>query len=336
MQQIKQDEQTYKQLLQQFLESSNQFYLDEAKRMSSSFVSRNIFPEEMVRIHMKAIDALYGDTFDNYKKSLQFLFESLIAYRQTYEEYEKIKTEQIDLKSEIQVAANMQKMLLATSIPNIASLDIGAISVPFRQMNGDYFHFVEGENGVLGVAIADVIGKGVPAALSMSMIKYSMDSFYDETMSPSAILRNLNRVVERNIASNMFITMFYGQYFTNSNIFRFSSAGHEPGFIYRKKENSYKEIIAKGLILGMLKHTHYKQYELEINQGDMIILLTDGVTECRRGENFIEREEVVEVIDQFKHLPAQEQVEKVFEYFNRSEGFQLKDDFTLIIIKRNV
>src|SRR5699024_5110135 len=166
----------------------------------------NIYPEEIVRIHMRAIEMLFGEGFNDYKRSLKFLLESLIAYRKAHEEYEELRLEQWELKSEIQVAANMQKTLLRTKIPNIEGIDIGAISVPYHQMNGDYFHFITGEDGTLGVAIADVIGKGVPAALSMSMIKYAMDSFYDELMSPSAILRNLNSVVERNVASNMFIT----------------------------------------------------------------------------------------------------------------------------------
>src|SRR5699024_336094 len=290
MHKIKSDGQAYKKILQQCLESDNKCYLEEAKQMSISFVSRNIYPEEIVRIHMEVIDALYGDVFNDYRRSLEFLLEALIAYRVAHEEYEKLKLEQIELRYEIQVAANMQKTLLATEIPDIEGLDIGAISVPYHQMNGDYHHFIKADNGALGVAIADVIGKGVPAALSMSMIKYAMDSFYEEAMSPSAILRNLNRVVERNVASSMFITMFYGQFFPKTNIFRFSSAGHEPGFLYRAKDKSFVEIKAKGLVLGVLKHTHYSQYEVKIEKDDMIVLLTDGVTECRRGERFIKRE----------------------------------------------
>lgn len=336
MNKIEADGQVYKELLQQYLESNNTDYLNEAKEMSISFVSRNIFPEEIVRIHMKAIDSLYGDFFNDYKRSLQFLLESLIAYRIAHDEFEQIKLEQIQLKSEIQVAANMQKTLLATEIPDIDGLDIGAISVPFHQMNGDYLHFVQGEDGALGVAIADVIGKGVPAALSMSMIKYAMDSFYEESMSPSAILRSLNRVVERNVATNMFITMFYGQYFSSQNIFRFSSAGHEPGFLYRAKDEEFIELSAKGLVLGVLKHTHYNQYEIKIEKDDMIVLLTDGVTECKSGDRFITTEEVIEIMELYAHLSAQEHVEKVYQHFSEMSEFELKDDFTLIIIKREV
>lgn len=336
MQKIKADGQAYKKLLKQYLDSNNKNYLEEAKQMSVSFVSRNIYPEEIVRIHMQAIDGLFENVHKDYRRSLEFLLEALIAYRVAQEEYEKMKLEQYELRSEIQVAANMQKTLLATEVPEIEGLDIGAISVPFHQMNGDYYHFIKADNGALGVAIADVIGKGVPAALSMSMIKYAMDSFYEEAMSPSGILRNLNRVVERNVATNMFITMFYGQFFPSTNIFRFASAGHEPGFIYRSKNETFSEIKTEGIVLGVLKHTVYKQYEIEINKGDMIVLLTDGVTECQRGERFVKREEVIEVIEKYAHLPAQKHVEQVYMHFNQLDDFELKDDFTLIIIKKVV
>src|SRR5690625_6262335 len=99
----------------------------------------------------------------------------------------------------MEVAANMKKTLLATPVPDVKDLDIGAISVPFKQLNGDYYHFVKGEDGSLGVAIEDVIGKGVSAALSMSMIKYALVSFNDELMNSRAMLRHLNSVVDRNV-----------------------------------------------------------------------------------------------------------------------------------------
>lgn len=336
MTQIGQEGQLYTRLLQLYLESNNNYYLDEAKRMSTSFASRNIYPEEIIRLHMKAIDSLYGDVFNEYKRSLQFLLDALIAYRIAYEKVDKLKLEQFELQSELQVAANMQKDLLATEIPKITGLDIGAISVPYHQMNGDYLHFVQSDEGALGVAIADVIGKGIPAALSMSMIKFAMDGFYEETMSPKAILRNLNRVVERNVSPNMFITMFCGNYLPCTNSFIYSSAGHEPGFIYRANEDKFIELGAKGLVLGVLKNTSYTQYEIKLEKGDMIILLTDGVTECRRGNRFIKREEVVEIINKYAHYPAQEHVEQVYKHFSKFSDFELKDDFTLIIIKREV
>lgn len=336
MQNILKDTKIYTDLLEKFLQTNDEKYLMKAKVMSSSFVNRNIFPEEIVRIHMKAMDSIYGETVSEYKQSLQFLLESLIAYRVANSKFEQLNTERLELKSEMQVAANMQKTLLKTEIPTYKTLDIGAISVPYRQLNGDYYHFTEGENGILNFGIADVIGKGVPAALSMSMIKYAMDIFYDESMCPPTVLRNLNHIVERNVTANIFITMLFGQYNLATNVFKFASAGHEPGFIYRKATDRYEEMEAKGIVLGVVKKAQYEEYTLEIEVGDSIILLTDGVTECKRGDRFITKQELIEVIQRFSHLSAQEQVESVYNYFEQMDDFQLKDDFTLLIIKRFV
>src|SRR5690625_1318187 len=111
MQKLKSDGQAYTKLLQQYLESNHEAFLDEAKQMSVSFVNRNIYPEEIVRIHMQALETLYVDAFGDHKRSLEFLLESLIAYRQAQEEYEKMKLEQLELRSEIQVAAKRQKKM---------------------------------------------------------------------------------------------------------------------------------------------------------------------------------------------------------------------------------
>lgn len=331
---INEDGKVYRELLRKYIESNDKTYLDEAKKMSVSFVRRNIYPEDIFKLHKDAISTICERANEVHHKSLEFLLEALIAYQDAQEEYEKLKLKQLELQSEIQIAANMQKTFLKTEIPKIEGLDIGAISVPYHQLNGDYIHFIKTDDGLLRVAIADVIGKGIPAALAMSMIKYAIESFYEEDLSPKTMLRKLNRIVEKNVTSNMFITMFYGQYNPKSNLFRFASAGHEPGFIYRAKEKQFVEIDAKGLVLGVLKNTHYNQYETVIEKGDMIILLTDGVTECRNENRFIKREEVVEVIERYAHLPAQEHVEKVYMHFNDYNKYELKDDFTLVIIKK--
>src|SRR5699024_1927752 len=283
----------------------------------------------------QAINHIFEDELSEpFKDTFEFLEHSLSNYRKTYDYYQRMERERKELKSEIEIAAAMQQTLLASDVPSISDLEIGAISVPYLQMNGDYFRFVERDDGVLGVGIADIIGKGVPAALSMSMVKYAMDSFHMEDLQPRNILRNLNRVVEKNIASHMFITMFYGQYKPETSTFTYSSAGHEPGFFYHAQTDQFREIEAKGIVLGVMKDIEYEQYEKKIQAGDKIILLTDGVTECKRNDRFIKREEVIDVIKCYNHLHAQEQVNKVYQHFEHLPDFELKDDFTLIIIEK--
>nr|WP_227001830.1 PP2C family protein-serine/threonine phosphatase [Virgibacillus necropolis] len=331
---MKIDAANYKDLLKHYIETQDEQSLYGAEQISKTFIKNNILPEEIVSLHNQALAEIYPDLFVDFQRSMDFLMESMISYGLAHQEYQTLREKQIELKSEISVAAGMQDTLLATSKPEIEGLEIGAISVPAHQLNGDYYHFIKGEDGSLGVAVADVIGKGIPAALCMSMIKYSMDSFPEQTMNPKTILGNLNRVVERNVDPSMFITMFYAQYNPKDGKLLYSTAGHEPGYFYSAKTNTFKEIEAKGLVLGVSKETKYKQYESSMEDGDMVILLTDGVTECRQGDRFIESEEVLDIIRQHVHLPAQKMVDLVYKYFERLQNFQLRDDFTLIILRK--
>ncbi|MFG6150409.1 PP2C family protein-serine/threonine phosphatase [Halobacillus sp. B23F22_1] len=333
---LKLDLENYKELMRQYIETKDEQALYQAEQFSKYSMQQNISPEEIINVHIESLQDIYPDMPDYIQSSLDFLLETMISYGLAYQEYQSLREKQLELKSEISVAANMQKTLLATEKPEIDGLEVGAISIPSKQMNGDYYHFVKDESGSLGVAVADVVGKGVPAALCMSMIKYSMDSFPENRMDPDVILGSLNRVVERNVDSSMFITMFYGLYNIHNHTFRFASAGHEPGYYYDSDEKKFEEIDASGLVLGVSSEATYEQCTKKVNVGDMIIMLTDGVTECRQGDRFIEEDEVLEIIEQYAHLPAQETVEQVYKHFERLQDFHLRDDFTLIILKRRV
>ncbi|WP_096270958.1 PP2C family protein-serine/threonine phosphatase [Paucisalibacillus globulus] len=330
------DAKSYTDFLKRYIETRDEQALYGAEQVSKSFIKNQISPEEIVHLHIQSLLEIYPEIQDQIQLSMNFLLEAMIAYGLAHQEYQLLREKQLRIKSEIDVAAGMQSMLMQSEVPNTDELDIGVISVPANQMNGDYHHFVKGKDGAISIAIADIIGKGIPAALSMSMIKYAMDSFPESEMSTNAILASLNRVVERNVDPSMFITMFYAQYKPDTGKLYYSSAGHEPGFYYSNKTKSFHEFEAKGLVLGVDPDTTYVQSEIDIEKDDMVILLTDGVTECRKGDTFIERDELLEVIKTYMHLPAQDIVNHVYRYFERIQNFQLRDDFTLVILKKVV
>jgi len=327
---------TYKELLKNYIETKDEKSLYKAEKVSKAFIKNNILPEEIVNIHIQALEQIYPNLSKELENSMNFLLEMMISYGIALQEIQTLREQQMMLKSEIDVAADMQKSLLGTEKPAFDGLDIGVISVPAHQMNGDYHHFVKGCDNSLGIAIADVIGKGIPAALCMSMIKYSMDSYSVESMSPEQILQTLNRVVERNIDPSMFITMMYAQYLPKEEKLLYASAGHEPGFYYNAEKGTFEELKTKGLVLGVSPEAEYQQCELQINTNDMVILLTDGVTECRDGNRFFETEEILDIIKKYSDLPAQEMVNQVYKHFERLQDFQLRDDFTLLVLRKDV
>ena len=324
----------YKNLLLNFIETNDEEVLYKAEKLSKSSIKNNISPDEIVNIHYQAMNDLFPYLNKEIKDSFYFLIETMISYGLAHQEYQVLREKQIELRSEIEIAANMQNTLLRTTVPKYPALDIGAKTIPAKIMNGDYYHFVQDNENNIGVAIADVSGKGIPAAFCMSMIKYAMESFLVNRMYPEHILEMLNRIVNRNVDPGMFVTMFYGLYDVVNNQFHYSTAGHEPGLIYRYETKQFEDIEAKGLLLGVEKDVQYERYSTELNEGDLIILFTDGVTECRVGDRFVTREEVLDVIVEHIHLKAEEIVENVYKHFERLQNFDLLDDFTMIIIKR--
>ncbi|MDD9314251.1 PP2C family protein-serine/threonine phosphatase [Cytobacillus firmus] len=329
-------ESKYRDILENYIKEQSEQALYQGQKFSRKSIEHKISPEEIISVHKNLIGELYPDLPEYVHHSFDILLEVMIGYGFAYREHQSLKHIQQELRTEMEIAANVQQTLLGTQVPSVEGLDIGAISVPAKHMNGDYFHFVQDENSTISIAIADVIGKGLPAALCMSMIKYAMDSVPENRNDPKTVLENLNRVVEQNVDLTMFITMFYGIYDTNTHMFSYGSAGHEPVLFYNAANEQFTELTAKGLLLGIDKKTKYRQYEKGVNPGDMIILMSDGVTECRTEEGFIEKESLLELIKKYIHLNAQEIVNSVYKELEKLQHFQLRDDFTLIILKRNV
>ncbi|CAM4072271.1 PP2C family protein-serine/threonine phosphatase [Lederbergia lenta] len=323
----------YKEIISGYLKNQNEQNLYQGQKLSRKLIEHNISPEEIISLH-KSIMVDSEATQEKLIDSFDVLLEVMMGYGLAYREHQSLRTEQMAIKNEIELAATMQQTLLKTSVPQMADIDIGALSVPARQMNGDYHHFVKDERDRIGIAIADVIGKGIPAALSMSMIKYAMDSMPDNRHNPSEILESLNRVVEQNVDPSMFITMFYGVYDPAKHTFCYATAGHEPGFFYDSATQQFQDLNGKGLLLGINKKTTYNEYEKEVDPGDMVILFSDGVSECRTEDGFIEREDIIGFIDKYIHLPVQEIVTNIYKDLERIQDFELRDDFTLIILKR--
>ncbi|MCU9591849.1 PP2C family protein-serine/threonine phosphatase [Bacillus velezensis] len=328
-------EQRYHQLLSRYIAELTETSLYQAQKFSRKTIEHQVPPEEIISIHRKVVKELYPDLPEDVFHSLDFLIEVMIGYGMAYQEHQSLRDIQQELRSEIEIAANVQQTLLGTKIPEEEELDIGAISVPAKQMSGDYYHFVKDKESI-NIAIADVIGKGIPAALCMSMIKYAMDSLPETGIHPSQVLKNLNRVVEQNVDSSMFITMFYANYNTKNHQFTYASAGHEPGFYYSEKEKKFYDLEAKGLVLGISQDFDYSQYEQHMDEGDMIVLFSDGVTECRTENGFLERSDIQRMLEEHMDCSAQDMVKNIYDSLLRLQDFQLHDDFTLIVLKRKV
>jgi sigma-B regulation protein RsbU (phosphoserine phosphatase) len=325
----------YRHLLRSYLKESSEKALYQAQLFSRKSILQQISPEEIISLHSEALKEILPDIQEEVLLSFDFLLEVMIDYGLAYQEHQSLRDQQLEIKSEIEIAASIQESLLETSIPQMEDLDIGATSIPAKQMNGDFYHFIQ-EGQSIHIALADVIGKGIPAAICMSMIKYAIDSLPESKKNPHFVLESINRVVEDNLEEGMFITMFYGMYNKVNHSFTYGAAGHEQGFYYHAAANSFEDLATKGLVLGVDQNFTYEQYQKQVEPGDMIVLLSDGVTEARTDEGFIERSVITDLIQKYKQLTAQEMVEQIYRELEKMQNYEMNDDFTLIILRRKV
>lgn len=238
---------SYKRILKDFLENKSEQSLYEAQKVSKFLLEQKISPEEFVSIHFKVLTEMLPQLDEQVQDSFVLLLEVMMGYGLAYQEHQVLRNRQQELESEIDVAASMQQTLLPQEKPETEFLDVGVVCKPAKKMSGDYYHYVHEDDKGLGMAIADIIGKGVPAALCMSMIKYAMDSLPSEQqLQPSLLLENLNRVVAQNVGDSMFITMMYGYYNRTTGDFHYSGAGHEPGFFTAWPTTHLKNCTPKG------------------------------------------------------------------------------------------
>ncbi len=324
----------YQEILNEYVKKQSEQNLYVGQNFSRQLILENISPEEVISMHKAAIGELYSDLPEVVWHSFDFLIEMMINYGLALQERQSLLKRQEELKVEMDLAANVQETLLKTKLPSLDGLDIGLLSIPAKKMNGDYIYFVSDFDGYAGVAVADVIGKGLPAALCMSMIKFGMDSLNSSHAMPKDVLGIINRIVEKSVDDSMFVSMFYANYDAVQAKLTYGSAGHEPAILYRAETNEFDELQAKGLLLGVSPAAVYEEHFVTLEKGDMVIMMTDGVTEGRNEEGFIEREVIYELIEKKKNKPAQAIVQYVYDELERMQNAELQDDFTLVIYKK--
>ncbi len=328
-------EKQYKEIIERYLHTQDERDLYAGQKFSRRFIEKEISPEEVIGIHKSALKSLFPDEPNELWHSFDFLIEMMIHYGLALQEHQTLIRKQEEMDLEMKIAAQVQSTLLNTKVPEIPGLDIGFLTIPAKQMSGDYIYFLSEEEKSASIAVADVIGKGIPAALCMSMIKFGMDSLQSDQSNPGKVLEVINKIVEDSVTDSMFISMFYGKYDTNSSVFSYASAGHEPALLYKASRNNFVELDAKGLLLGVQQTVRYEERSIDLEAGDFIVMMTDGVTETRAAEGFIDEDLIKEILLSVKDKPAQEIADAVFEQLTELQNFQLLDDFTVVILKKD-
>ena len=196
------------------------------------------------------------------------------------------------LDQDLQVAHEIQRILLPANAPEISGFQISGINVPARQVSGDYYDYICVDDTHCGVAIADVSGKGVPASLIMAMCRSVLRSQASNQLSPSAVLREVNAQLFPDIKEDMFISMAYAIIQQDSGTITLCRAGHDAPLLYSARDQTVSKINPPGMALGIDSGGVFNRvtndFSLTLETDDCLVLYTDGVTEAldSEGEEF--------------------------------------------------
>lgn len=244
------------------------------------------------------------------------------------------------LERELRIAREIQERLLPHAMPQIPGFEISGTSLPSQQVGGDYFDFLDMESGHLGIAIADVSGKGIPAALLMANLQASLHGQAAETGDISKVVSRMNNLLARFTDSHMFATFFYGLLDRGRRALTYVNAGHNPPFHFHA-DGSYERLGPGGLLIGFLPDQSYEQKTFDILPGEVLVFFTDGITEAVRagprtdGDKHFGEDRLIQVIRRNLSRRASGIQEAVLEAVAaHTAGAPQSDDITLVVIKR--
>ena len=253
------------------------------------------------------------------------------------------------LATHLKTAATIQQRLLPQAPPNLPGFDISGVLRSSTSVSGDFYDFIPFDDGCLGIVIADVRGKGIPAALLMVMIRTALRLVCRQESSPAAVIKSINDLLVIDTEPDLFATMVYGILDPKTLSFTYSNAGHchplhlKDTGVHNKRKLGVKDTKLKihqlrtgGMVAGSFDFAEFEYETVQLECGDTILFYTDGFTEAERETDgaFYGEERLLDVIRSSKNLSA-EMICKTIEdnlvdFIGRK---QQTDDLTLVVLK---
>ncbi|MBM3119748.1 MAG: stage II sporulation protein E [Chloroflexi bacterium] len=264
-----------------------------------------------------------------------FIIRNLITERRTAEEKEKYRRELERTEYEMETARGIQQSFLPEALPRIDGFEFAALNLPARQVGGDFYDFIPVSEGKWGIIIADVSGKGVPAALFMALSRALVRANVADNPTSSQAMQKANSLISQEAKMGMFVTLFYAVLDPEKRRLQYVNAGHNPPFVVKKSSGDVVLLRASGIAMGVMDEVSLEEKEIELDSNDIVVFYTDGITEAinKVGEQFGEKR-LIETINQNADLPVKDLMGRVKdEVFTFAQDQPQYDDFTLVLLK---
>jgi sigma-B regulation protein RsbU (phosphoserine phosphatase) len=275
------------------------------------------------------------DNFTEDDKKLLSAFANQAAVAIENARLYRISLEKERIQREIELAAEIQKNLIPESFPSLPGYDISGVCIPCRTVGGDYYNYFLLPDGRILIAVADVSGKGVSAALFVSSINSVLHAQIDQDYDLLKVIGILSKAIYQSITAGKYATAFFLEIDPARSRIRCINAGHNPP-IMLTGDNHKIELTEGGFCIGMFKDSIYKSQELPFNKGDQILIYTDGVTEqTNEKDDYFGEEPLSDILISNINSTAaeinQRIIQSVYQFSNKK---QLQDDMTLVMIKK--
>ncbi len=243
------------------------------------------------------------------------------------------------MQKELEIARNVQVGLLPKSSPKVKGFDISGTCLPAKEVGGDYFDFVKLGASKLGIAVGDVSGKGVPAAIYMTLTKGILQSHAEENISPKLVLNKVNKLLYRTIEKNSFVSMFYAILDIEEKKLTYARAGHNPGIVVNQSDGNSTLLTAEGIALGLEEGTVFdktlQENTIDVHSGDTLVFYTDGIVEAMNEKlNEFGEDKFLEIVAENRHLTSSQMIELILKEVKEfASNYPQNDDITLVVIK---
>ncbi len=258
-----------------------------------------------------------------------------VRVAQLVREQQKEARERERIEQELKVASIIQQTLLPKSEPDLPGYDVATFYKPAREVGGDFYDFLELEDGRLGLIIGDVTDKGVPAAMVMATTRTLLRASAQRFDSPGDVLERVNDILVPDIPPNMFVTCLYAILDPRSGRLHYANAGHD--LPYRSRRKTAEELRARGMPLGLMPGMGYEEKEVFLEEGDTVLFYSDGLVEAHDPRREMFGFPRLQGLVGAHRSGGASLVEFLLSELGRftGDGWEQEDDITLVTLERS-